>query len=45
VTDDLYDLVGGKRTIWAVTESFYKKVLAHEVFIGRGMLHLPLRQL
>jgi hemoglobin len=28
--DDLYDLIGGKRTIWAATESFYKKVLEHQ---------------
>lgn len=28
--DDIYDLVGGKRAIWAATESFYKKVLAHK---------------
>ncbi len=28
--DDLYELIGGRRTIWAATESFYKRVLADE---------------
>jgi hemoglobin len=28
--DDLYDLIGGKRTIWAATESFYKRVTEDE---------------
>jgi hemoglobin len=26
--DDLYDLIGGRQTIWAATESFYRRVLA-----------------
>lgn len=48
MTDDLYDLVGGKRTIWAVAESFYKKVLAHKdlgrFFEGTDMANLRARQ-
>jgi hemoglobin len=48
MTDALYDLVGGKRTIWAVTESFYEKVLAHEdlrhFFEGTDMASLRARQ-
>jgi hemoglobin len=48
MTDDLYDLIAGKRTIWAVTESFYKKVLAHEdlrqFFVGTDMANLHARQ-
>jgi hemoglobin len=48
MSDDLYDLVGGKRTIWAVTESFYKKVLAQEdlrhFFEGTDMATLHARQ-
>lgn len=28
--DELYDLIGGRRTIWAATESFYRRVLADE---------------
>ena len=28
--DELYDLIGGKRTVWAATESFYKRVLADD---------------
>ena len=26
--DALYDLIGGRQTIWAATESFYRRVLA-----------------
>jgi len=25
--DQLYDLIGGQRTVWAATEAFYKRVL------------------
>jgi len=28
VIDDLYDLIGGRQTVWAATESFYRRVLA-----------------
>jgi hemoglobin len=30
VIDDLYDLIGGRQTIWTATESFYRKVFADE---------------
>lgn len=30
VIDDLYDLIGGKRTVWAATESFYRRVFADD---------------
>ncbi len=26
--DELYDLIGGRETIWAATESFYRRVFA-----------------
>ena len=46
--DDLYDLIGGRRTIWAATKSFYDKVLADEslrhFFEGTDMPHLRARQ-
>lgn len=28
--DALYDLIGGKKTIWAATDAFYRRVLADE---------------
>lgn len=28
--DQLYDLIGGKRTVWAATEEFYRRVLADD---------------
>jgi hemoglobin len=28
--DELYDLIGGKRTVWAATEAFYRRVLADD---------------
>jgi hemoglobin len=28
--DQLYDLIGGKRTVWAATEAFYRRVLADD---------------
>ena len=46
--DELYDLIGGKSTIWAATESFYKKVLEDEnlrhFFKRTDMAHLLSRQ-
>ena len=42
--DDLYDLIGGKQTVWAATESFYRRVLADEsirhFFKRTDMAHL-----
>ena len=42
--DDLYDLTGGKLTVWAATESFYRRVLADETishfFKSSDMAHL-----
>lgn len=46
--DDLFELIGGRRTIWAATESFYRRVLADEqvshFFKGADMEHLHARQ-
>ncbi len=28
--DELYDLIGGKRTVWAATEAFYRKVMGDD---------------
>ena len=28
--DDLYDLIGGKQTVWAATESFYRRVFGDD---------------
>lgn len=28
--DQLYDLIGGQRTVWAATEAFYRRVLADD---------------
>jgi len=28
MTDELFELIGGKRTVWAATEAFYRRVLA-----------------
>jgi hemoglobin len=28
--DELYDLIGGRQTVWAATESFYKRVYADD---------------
>lgn len=46
--DDLYDLIGGKRTVWAATESFYRRVLADEsishFFKSTDMAHQLARQ-
>jgi hemoglobin len=42
--DDLYDLIGGRRTVWAATESFYRRVLEDEslrpFFDSADMAHL-----
>jgi hemoglobin len=46
--DDLYDLIGGKKTVWAATESFYRRVLADEsvshFFKSSDVAHLLARQ-
>jgi hemoglobin len=48
VIDDLYDLIGGKRTVWAATESFYRRVLADDTlrpfFKSTDMAQLRARQ-
>ncbi len=28
--DDLYDLIGGRQTVWAATEAFYRRVFADD---------------
>jgi hemoglobin len=42
--DQLYDLIGGKQTVWAATEAFYRRVLADDTmcpFFDRAdMAHL-----
>ena len=46
--DDLYDLIGGRRIVWAATERFYDKVLEDEslrpFFTRTDMAHLRSRQ-
>jgi hemoglobin len=46
--DDLYELIGGRRTIQAATESFYRRVKADETlrhfFEGSDMANLHARQ-
>lgn len=46
--DDLYDLIGGKQTIWAATDSFYRRILADEsvshFFKSSDMVHVRARQ-
>jgi hemoglobin len=48
VIDELYDLIGGKRTVWAATECFYKRVLADDTlrpfFKTTDMAQLRARQ-
>jgi hemoglobin len=48
VIDDLYELIGGRRTIWAATASFYQRVLADDslrhFFEGSDMEHVHARQ-
>ena len=42
--DKLYETIGGNRTIWAATESFYRRVLEDEIlrpfFANVDMAHL-----
>ncbi len=44
MVDELYDLIGGRQTIWAATELFYEKVLADDslrhFFRRTDMAHL-----
>ena len=46
--DELYDLIGGKRTVWVATESFYRRVLADDTlrpfFKSTDMAQLRARQ-
>jgi hemoglobin len=46
--DDLYNLIGGRQTVWKATESFYRRVLADEsvrhFFKSTDMAHLRARQ-
>ena len=46
--DELYDLIGGKRTVWAATEVFYRRVLADDTlrpfFKSTDMAQLHARQ-
>lgn len=48
MVDKLYELIGGKQTVWDATESFYRRVLADEslrhFFEGTDMAHLRARQ-
>ena len=48
MVDALYDLIGGKQTVWAATESFYRRVLADDTlrhfFEGADIAHLRARQ-
>jgi len=48
VIDQLYDLIGGKRTVWAATEAFYRRVLADDTlspfFKSTDMAQLRARQ-
>jgi hemoglobin len=48
VIDELYDLIGGNRTVWAATESFYRRVLADDTlrpfFKSTDMAELRARQ-
>ena len=46
--DDLYDLIGGRQTVWAATESFYRRILADDTlrpfFKSTDMAQLRARQ-
>ena len=48
MVDALYDLIGGRQTVWAATDSFYRRVLADEsvshFFKTTDMGHLLARQ-
>ena len=44
MVDELYDLIGGRQTVWAATDSFYRRVLADarlsHFFKSSDMAHL-----
>jgi hemoglobin len=46
--DDLYELIGGRQTVWAATEAFYRRVLADDTirpfFKSTDMAQLRARQ-
>ena len=46
--DDLYDLIGGRQTVWAATEAFYRRVFADDTlcpfFKTTDMAQLRARQ-
>ena len=46
--DDLYETIGGRRTVWAATDAFYRRVLEDEslrpFFHSTDMAHLRARQ-
>jgi hemoglobin len=46
--DELYDLIGGKQTVWDATDSFYRRVLEDDTlrpfFRRTDMAHLRARQ-
>jgi hemoglobin len=48
VIDELYDLIGGRQTVWAATESFYRRVFADDTlrpfFKSTDMAQLRARQ-
>jgi hemoglobin len=48
VIDDLYDLIGGRQTVWAATEAFYRRVFADDAlspfFKTTDMAQLRARQ-
>ena len=48
MVDELYELIGGRQTVWAATDSFYRRVLADarlsHFFKGSDMAHLRARQ-
>jgi Bacterial-like globin len=48
VIDELYDLIGGRQTVWAATESFHKRVYADDAlrpfFKTTDMVELIARQ-
>jgi hemoglobin len=46
--DELYELIGGRRTVWAATEAFYRRVLDDDAlrpfFLTSDMAQLRARQ-
>jgi hemoglobin len=46
--DELYDLIGGRQTVWAATESCYRRVFADDTlrpfFTSTDMVQLAARQ-